>query len=185
MASRGVVRGEYRAVIRLNLTNYVVDGAIPLQPGAVHQNGGYRIVIDRLAQRDGQMAALARESRASSMWERRPWSRYVYYLRNRARGEAINVSAFDLFGRSSLGSVLSVPVALANSRLITEPRGSGGFLARGIGLSQPSWVTNRLRDPAWFEGAELVIVRQTEEGSVDRVLSISDFPLGIVSPTDP
>ena len=177
VARRGIARGDYRATVRIPLTSYIVDGVVPLRAGTVHATGGYRLVIERITPRDGELRILARESRASSVWQRRPWSMYAYYLRNRARGEAINVVDFDLYDRSSFGRFLP-QFGFAHFSIGTSE--SGGFFARGIALGQPPWLAKRLDDPAWMADAELVIIRRTEEGSVDRALHIPGFPLGIV-----
>ncbi len=62
--------------------------------------------------------------------------------------------------------------------------GSGydeGFLTRGVRLwFSPRYGAGRTTisiDDDWLAEAELVIVRQTQEGSVERSLDIPEFPL--------
>jgi hypothetical protein len=56
-----------------------------------------------------------------------------------------------------------------------------GFSCRGLRV----WFPPRYRadaatptiDDAWLAGADLVVVRQTQEGTVERTLEIAEFPL--------
>ena len=168
------MRGHYRARININLTQFAVEGALPLRAGATHQNRGYRVAIDRTTAFDNEFAIVAREARATSMWERRPWAGYFFYLRNRERGQAIAVNDFTLSGRFTLLRFLPIgEFSIGSSQ-------SSGFSARGMVLRfPPRYNFDRLDvDDAWLAGAELVIVRRTEEGWVERTVEISDFPVG-------
>jgi hypothetical protein len=57
-----------------------------------------------------------------------------------------------------------------------------GFMARGLMISfSPTAGIQGESMPindAWIAGAELVIVRTTREGSVQRELDITEFPIG-------
>ena len=170
-------RGVYRASMDVNLTRFEILGTIPLRPGAVHQFAGYRLAIDSIGFFDGQLGVAAREARASSMWERRPWAQYRFYLRNPGRSEAVALNDYmtqQVFSLLRLLPVGDFSIGYAAS--------SSGFLSRGVVLSVPP----RYRpdagtldiDENWLRDAELVIVRQTEEGWVERTVEIPDFPVG-------
>lgn len=169
-------RGSYRGVFDVSLTHFAIDGVLPIAPGAVHRTGDYRLVLDRTITLNGEPAIVARESRASSLWDRRPWSMYMYYLRNRERGQAIEVNDFAIHGGFALFRYLPLgDFAVGTGGPAT------GFSTRGIVLSFPPRYNPRAEkidiDEAWLAGAELVIVRQTQEGLVQRPLAIPDFPL--------
>ena len=59
---------------------------------------------------------------------------------------------------------------------------SEGFFTRGMRLWFPPRynpdATTLTLDDAWLAAAELVIVRMTQEGSVERAVEIAEFPLG-------
>jgi hypothetical protein len=59
---------------------------------------------------------------------------------------------------------------------------SSGFSSRGMVLRFPPRHTPTAEtldvDDAWLAGAELVIVRRTEEGWIERTVEIPDFPIG-------
>jgi hypothetical protein len=169
-------RGHYRAHMDINLTQYVVQGAIPIVPGASLQNGGYRLVVDRTTWFDSEFAIVAREARATSMWERRPWAEYSFYLRNRQRGEAVLVSDYVLHSNFSILRFLPIgQFSIGSSQ-------TSGFSSRGMVLRIPPRYgprgTTLDLDDAWLAAAELVIVRRTEEGWVERTVEIPDFPIG-------
>jgi hypothetical protein len=167
--------GEYRARIQVTLTHHAIDGTLALRPGATHQNGGYRLVLESLATMNGELSLIVRESRAASLWERRPWSFYSFYLRNRARKEAIQMRDYPLRGGFTLMQFLPF-------RGISVGQDYGnGFFTRAVALTFPPRYGPRAEtlaaDPAWLADAELVIVRQTEEGAVERAVAIPAFPL--------
>jgi hypothetical protein len=169
-------RGSYRGVFDVSLTRFAIDGVVPIAPGAVHRTGDYRLVLDRTITLNGEPAIVARESRANSLWDRRPWSMYMYYLRNRERGQAIEVNDFAIHR----GFALFRYLPFGNFSVGTGGP-TTGLSTRGIMLSFPPRYDPRAEtiniDEAWLAGAELVIVRQTQEGSVQRPLEIRDFPL--------
>jgi multisubunit Na+/H+ antiporter MnhC subunit len=177
LSQHAPARGRYRGRLNVHLTHYGIAGVMPLAPGSMHHHGGYRLVIDRIAQPGGEVAVIARESRASSMWERRPWAAHSFYLRNRERGQAVAVSDYELQGGFSLWRVLPI----GDFSVGTSHQGSG-FFTRGVVMSIPPRYNPRAEtldvDQAWLAGAELVIVRRTEEGWVERTVEIPDFPIG-------
>jgi hypothetical protein len=141
----------------------------------VHRNGAYRLVIDDVIALNGQAAIVARESRASSMWDRRPWTRYTFFIRNRTRQQAVEFGDYALPTGASLFRYLPIgDFGFGHTE-------GGGFSSRGMVLSAAPRYTPRGEridiDPEWLAGAELVIRRQTQEGTVERTLDLADFPL--------
>jgi hypothetical protein len=169
-------RGHYRGRFNVTLTHLAIDGVLPIERGAVHRSGAYRLVIDDITSRGGEAAIVAREAQARSMWDRRPWTRYRFYLRNPARKQAVEVSDYAMH-RASLLRFLP----FGNVSFGVGAEAVFGFSSRGLILSFPARYTPRGDtidvDQEWLAGAELVILRQTQEGSVERTLEIPDFPL--------
>ena len=170
-------RGSYHGRFDVSLTHFDIEGVLAIVPGATHRSGGYRLVIDRTITINGEPALVARETHASSIWDRRPWTRYSYYLRNRERQQAIEVSDYALHR----GFALFRYLPMGNFSFGAGTDQFNGFSTQGVVLSFPPRYTPGAEtldiDDAWLAGAELVIVRQTQEGSVQRSLEIRDFPL--------
>jgi hypothetical protein len=167
-------RGSYRGRFRVSLARHEIEGVLPLARGAKHQNGAYRFVVDRVRTDPTGISIIARESNAGSLFDRRPQYRFEFYLRNRHAGEAVQGMDRDLRGDMYLTRLLPFWVA-------SEREQEGGFSARAVQIYfRPSYDAEgpsvELSDN-WIEGAELVIVRTTQEGSVERTLEIQNFPL--------
>lgn len=99
---------------------------------------------------------------------RRP--RYDFYLRNRAQGEALGGSVrqarrslFWFPGLSGLADLSNVTPGVNRSAEFLTFR-------RIASISQPEMLTRK-----WLDGAELVVVRTTNAGTVERALQIEDF----------
>jgi hypothetical protein len=95
----------------------------------------------------------------------------AFYLRNLGAGEAVQGAAHDLGQSFLLSGFLGVHYG--------AEQGSG-FKARGLLIRFPAsyGVDERFSlEDDWIEGAQLVVVRSTREGSVQRTLEIADFPL--------
>ena len=126
--------------------------------------------VDRVPCR---VTVFARDSRAQSRLDRRPASLFGFYLRNRAQGGALAGSESDMRAMPFLSRFM-----LCSLGCSTE---TSGFVARGlmIRFAPPTRVQGDVLpiDDAWFAGAELVVVRTTREGSVQRELDIFNFPL--------
>jgi hypothetical protein len=179
LARRPAARGDYRARVILMLTNYVIDGVLPLREGVVHRNGAHMLAIDNISRPNGALALNARESRATSVWERRPWSQYSFYLRNRVRQEALSLRDYDLQGEFTFMRFLPF------SGFSVGASPNGGFFTRAFVLTVPRWSGHESETPIaddWLREAEVVIVRTTQEGAVERALQIPEFPLGNSAP---
>ena len=178
LANRAPARGEYRAQIDIWLTHHVIDGVVALDVGRVHRNMGYGLAIQSISRSNGELAIIARESRASSVWQRRPWGQYNFYLRNRMRAEALTMSDYDLHGQLTFASFLPFSGVSVGSAY------GNGFFTRALVITVPPRYDARaqtlIADDAWLADAELVIVRTTQEGMVTRALHVSEFPLGTI-----
>jgi hypothetical protein len=167
--------GEYRGRFQVALTHHEIEATLPLRAGAGHQSGAYRFVLDSVDRaRGGAVALIARESRALSRFDRRPGAFFRFYLRNQSQSSAIVGNAIDVREVPFLSRFM--PLSFGYSVDTT------GFFARGLmisfaptaGIQGESMPIN----DAWIAGAELVIVRTTREGSVQRELDITEFPIG-------
>jgi hypothetical protein len=165
-------RATYDGVMQVVLSKHELESSLPLRPGVTHVQGPFRFVIDGVSRTPGGITILARESEATSFLDREPARTSSYYLRNRRAGEAVAVMSEQL----GLNMVLLPFVGL---------HGGGGALtgftvqslliafAPITSTDGPTWRG----DDEWFRGAELVIVRTTREGVVERALVIRDFPV--------
>jgi hypothetical protein len=165
--------GRYRGRFHVRLTRHDIEATLPLRPGATHNKGAYRLVIDDVGRTSGSVSILARESDATSIFDRRPVPRFDFYLRNERSGEAV-LGAGQLLGDEFVfGRFLPFSIGASSQ--------TSGFRARGLLIRFPpsSGVEGASLsiDDDWVEGAELFVVRATREGSVERTLEIAGFPL--------
>jgi len=172
--------GTYRGRFQVRLTRHDLEATLPLQHGATHQNGAYRFVVEGVERTSASVSILARESDATSIFDRRPAPELSFYLRNRRASEAVAG-----FGRDpDQGFFLSgfLPFSYGGSR-------TSGFRARNLLIRFPPGYGDEKEsfsiDDEWFEGAELVVVRAIREGSVERTLEIAGFPLRAASKSTP
>jgi len=167
--------GLYQGRFQVTLTRHDVEATLPLTPGASHQNGSYRIVLDEIERAPGAVTLFARESRALSPFDRTLPSLYGFYLRNRVEGEALAGNGMDV----REGPFLSRFMPFGFGYSVAE---SSGFVARGMMIRFPPGYgiqgESLAIDDRWIADAELVIVRTTREGSVQRELQIPDFLIG-------
>jgi len=118
-----------------------------------------------------------RESDATSSFDRRPPAERTYYIRNRGKGTALEALRDD----SDTGLL---PRMLGG---VTVSGTMAGFWAAGIALRfPPSWVGPEFKglDQTWLRDADLVIVRSTREGAMERTLDIDRFPLDATAPSE-
>jgi hypothetical protein len=171
--------GHYRGHAAVELTREEVVATLPLRAGATFQEDAYRVVVDDVRLASKSLSVRARISDARTAFDRRPTPRYAFYLRNTQRGEAVGSSLAPMQSHGLLTALLP------GYGYSAEPgSGSSGFAMGGQFMRFPPGygpaVKERLDiDEAWMAGAELVIVRETAEGSVSRPLEIRDFPLRV------
>lgn len=165
--------GTYRGRFHVRLSRHDIEAMLPLRPGATHHSGAYRLVIDDVEHTSGSVSILARESDATSIFDRRPTHRFDFYLRNERSGDAV-LGAWQPLGEEFVfGRFLPFSIGGAVQ--------TSGFRARGLAIRFPpgygvEGASLSIEDD-WVEGAQLVVVRATREGSVERTLDIAGFPL--------
>ena len=142
--------------------------------GATHQDAAYRFVIQGVERSSASVSILARESDATSIFDRRPPSELSFYLRNAQASEAVAGLGRD--PDEGFGPLMFLPFSFSYGA--SRP---WGFRMRSLVVRFPeNYSTDGESlsiDDAWFQGAELVIVRATRAGSVERTLEIAGFPL--------
>jgi hypothetical protein len=152
----------------LPLTHHQIEATLPLRPHAEVRNGSYWVTLDSVLTSSGRMELRLQESDATSSFDRRPRAERTYYLRNRRNGTALEARPSDSdTGPQILGGV-------------TVSRAMSGFWAAGIALRfPPPWVGRDFNglDETSLQDADLVIVRSTREGAVERTLDIDRFSL--------
>jgi hypothetical protein len=171
----GVDRAGYVGAFQVSLTRHDVEAVLPFRAGASLHLGAYRFALDRVTPYESRISLLARESAARSVFDRRPRSRLNYYLRNPNTSEAVHGSRRDLRTDSSLLSLLPFTVGVG-----VDNGDSGGFNAHAVEVNFPSSDGDQrpvVFDETWLERGELVIVRSTEGGSVERRIAMEDFPI--------
>jgi hypothetical protein len=165
--------GVYEGRFLLSLTRHDIAAVLPLRVGAAVRLGAYQFSLDRIRSRQSRISLLARESDASSVFTREPPRRIDYYIRNPVTSEAVQAAWRELGGDIRLGGFLPFVSGIDKSQ-------RSGFRALAGSLEFPSSYGGEPRvvfDGTWIERGELVIVRSTEAGAVERRLAIAGFPL--------
>lgn len=166
--------GTYEGRFKVSLTRHDLAATLPLQRGATYQQRAYRFVVQRVEHTSTSASILARESDAASIFDRRPMPERSFYLRNTRASEAVAGSAQD--PEEGFGLFMFLPFSYGHST-----NGVAGFRTRNLLIRFPAWSSSNGEsfsfDDAWFQGSELVLVRATREGSVERPLEVSGVPL--------
>jgi hypothetical protein len=165
--------GTYDGRFRVSLTRHDIEAILPLRRGAAHRNGAYRFVVDRIHQESGRVIMMARESDAVSVFGRHPRSGITFYLRNQYLSEATLGSHYEARSEIALARVLPFAIGVGESE-------NSGFRPRALILQFPATHVEPGHiafDSRWIERAELVIVRSTEGGAVERRLLIPELPI--------
>jgi hypothetical protein len=165
--------GAYEGRFQVSLTHHTIEAILPLRSGAAHENGAFHFALDRVELQPSRVSINARVSDARSAFDRRPPCRFMFYLRNQRASEVVEGNPYDLRNEVSLMRVM--PFA-------------GGFSSEGLGFP-PSAVMIPFQsshsasgqqvslDAGWIDQAELVIVRSTQSGVVERRLTIPNLPI--------
>jgi hypothetical protein len=110
---------------------------------------------------------------ARSVFDRNPRSRVDYYVRHVQASVAVQGSHREL--RTDVTLTRFIPFAVA----VGEPE-NAGFRTFALEVIFPATYGEQrtvVLDDTWVERSEFVIVRSTEGGSVERRVSIPDFPI--------
>jgi hypothetical protein len=166
--------GAYEGRFQVSLMRHEIEAVLPLRSGAAHQHGAYRLALNRVELQPGRVSINARDSDARSAFDRRLPGRFVFYLRNRQASEAVPGNDYDLRNEVSLMRVLPFSGGFGSE-------GSTGFTPRAVMImfeASRGGSGQQVRlDSQWLEQAELVIVRSTQAGSVERRLAIPNLPI--------
>jgi hypothetical protein len=168
-------QGAYEGLFRIFLTQHEIEAVLPLRPGSTYQNQSHRFSVIRVQSNGGDVSIIAEQSNAVSILSRRPHSNRSVYLRNRRRSEAIQGSSYELRQEIALMRLIPFAIGVAGER-------ESGFRVRADMLQFPPMYGAPeglpfALDAAWIDESELVIVRSTERGSVDRRLAVANFPI--------
>jgi hypothetical protein len=177
--------GRYEGRFAVGLTRHDIEAVLPLTSGSVHRNGAYRVAIEGMTRSSSTIALFSCESRAFSTFEQRPnpYSEYHFYLRNRRTSEGVAGERQPYFSSGLLNmlpmSGFSVGYGYAWGPGFTAQPYLVRFPARRGSDTDPTPPLTA----AWLAGAELVIVRSTWNGSVERPLAIEPFKLEVSGPS--
>jgi hypothetical protein len=173
MRDLGASSGTYDGRFRMWLSRHDIEAVLPLRVGSTVRLGDYQFLLDRMRVREPRITLLVRVSDARSRFLREPRSRVEYYIRNPVTSEAVQAAWRPLVNGNALAAMLPAITGGGES--------DRGFRALAVGLDFPSSYGTQQRsvvfDDTWIERGELVIVRVTEAGTVERRMTIADFPI--------
>lgn len=168
--------GTYSGTFFIDLSREEVAATLPLAVGGVFQEGAARFQIDEVRPTAG-VTLRVRRSNATTPLSRDGPVFYTYYLRNTSRGEAVTTGAHSLLGESfaiQFGGPSHISVGWASGFFVGEDVVSP--TARTIQVATPLVPDDPIDiGREWLAGAELVIVRTTRAGSVERTLEMRGF----------
>ena len=171
----GADRAEYEGTYLLSLIRHDIQSVLPLRSGAAVRTGGYQFTLDRIRRHASLISLLVRQSDARSMFNRQSPSRLTYYLRNPVTSEAIRGVSRELRGDVTLAAVIPFAVGVGSE---SE---NDGFRALAMEVNFPAAYGSEqprvVLGDTWVERGELIVVRSTDAGHVERRLSIADFPI--------
>lgn len=165
--------GHYHGRFRVSLMRHEIEAILPLQAGALHVNGPYRFVVDKVDRTPTGVAVFGRETHAFSIFARRVRPSFEFYVRNRRAREALSGGQYAPAGSYLWDRFMPFGAVTAEA--------SSGFLVRDLTMHVPPLYgrpeERAVLDDRWLADAELVIVRMAPGGSVVRTLDIPRFPL--------
>ena len=175
--------GRYTGRFWVSFTRHDIEAVLPLRAGTVHRGDWYRFVIDGLERRPRLATVRVRLSTAISGLARGRYSQFNFYLRNQERGEAIEAEAEYVRTDALLSGMMPFGFSL-------DTRSSGFAVNRIVAHFPPRYrafdssdqPVMPVIDDEWLRSAELIILRSTSEGSVQRIVEIPEFPLREQSP---
>ena len=168
---------DYRATFRIRLVRYEIDAVLPLRHHARHANGEHQIVIEAITHSRYDIAVVTRTARAASIWDRQPPSNYMYFLRSRRHGEALIGGGFEMPNALSTMPVMTTDVSGISIGIGQNNGFKPKLLMIGFPVGVRPGAEFQTIDDAWLADAELIVLRETSLGSVDRTVHIPDFPL--------
>lgn len=168
-------RAGYAGRFNVSLMRHDIETVLPFRTRAAVRMGAHQFALDRITRHTSRITALARESGSRSVFDRQPRSWVSYYLRNPSTSEAVRGSHRELRNDATLLRLLPYTVGVS-----TDESESAGFRALALELNFPTAYGEQrpiVFDATWLERSELVIVRSTDAGTVERRVAIADFPI--------
>lgn len=168
-------RAGYVGTFRVSLMRHDIEAVLPFRRGTAVRLGAYQFALDRITRHTSRISALGRESGSRSVFDRQPRQWLSYYLRNPYTSEAVRGSHRELRNDATLLRALPFAVGVG-----AEGSESSGFRALAVELNFPTAYGEQrpiVFDDTWLERGELVIIRSTEGGAVERRIAIADFPI--------
>ena len=169
IAGLSEVHGRYQGDFAVRLEQWEVVAALPLRAGSTFDDHSYRFTVEAITGGPGiALSGRGRDWRATSSFDRKPQIAYRYFVRNRQRTRAMEGYASEPYGENygfTAGLGYSFSPATSPYR----------FALRGVFMAFPMYGQQDQKidwDPAWYQNAELVLVRVTERGLVKRTLEI-------------
>ena len=165
---------EYEGTFLLSLTRHDIEAVVPLRSGAAVRMGAYQFAVGRIRPSPSRISVLARKSDARSTFNRHPRSRVDYYLRNMQTSVAVQGTHHEVRSDVTLARLLPFVVGVGDESEDTGFRPLALEVNFSTGYGGPQEIDF---DGTWLERAELIIVRSTAGGTVERRLAIADFPI--------
>jgi hypothetical protein len=176
--------GQLVADLDFQLARTREVAVLRLAQGAAFDDGVSRIEIMNVQRQPEGRDVMLRQWRVRSLLAAEWPVQRFFVLRNRARGEALmggtdfSNGSGPMLGSSPAMERLRFPLGVLMGGYGAAPIGDG-FSAGTTFMRFPSPNAGRLEpiDPAWFDGAELVVLETEWAGITTRPLTIDQFPL--------
>ena len=157
--------GHYRGRFAIDLSHLSVAATLPLDRTSTFQQGAHRFTLVDAVPGEMGPRLRVRMSDASPALERSPGRAYYYYLRNRSVGQALGGHQ-QHWGTSLVGFL---PIGnLYVTALLPFSARSDEFLFPAM---SPQSRAMRI-DAEWMRGAELVVLKVEQGGTIERTLEI-------------
>jgi hypothetical protein len=180
--SSGSAVGRYQGRFNVLLTNHEIAGVLRLEPGAVHRHADYRVSIEGVQGAAESMAVMINEAQAASRYRHELPFEYTFFLKNRDRREAIVGFAEPLDHELLFTRLLPFGVGFGNGpSTVQDGFHVGGKLLRFMLFGGRDAPIAPILDERWLAGAEVVIVKSTSAGSIERGLESDNVALPLRS----
>jgi len=175
--------GTYRGRYLVDLDEMQIASTLPLAPGATFRDRGLQIVIDHVLTQGPSLSIGFHQVTTTTLFDSETPPRLSFYLRNRSRAEAIATSTQSTYVGQARSTGL--PLMYGVSAYSAGP-GSGFHITSAF----VRFETNKSGDQSvdlnetWLSGAEFVVVRTVQRGSVTRTVTIPNFQM-VEAPANP
>jgi len=121
--------GHYHGRFRVSLMRHEIEAILPLQASALHENGPYRFVVDRVDRTATGVSVFGRETHAFSIFAQRLRPSFEFYVRNRRAREAVSGGQYGPTGFYLLDRL--------NPLGAVSVEASSAFLVRDLAMHVP------------------------------------------------